>query len=161
MNKDDYVVLKHIVDLIPTLDLSDDNNYTFGLFPRNVKLSVFTVGSNIHRNTYVGYNDAGAIIFSTIEKSWCASFLAPIANYGSRPIKDEVVYKMKGELYGLYLVKLDAHRRSALIKLIEKYKTIQKRERAKTADHALAHGILEILRRQLNEYDIRKRWQLR
>ena len=66
MNKDDYVVLKHIVDMIPTLDLSDDNNYKHGTFESSLNLSVFAV----NRNTYIGYNIAGAIIFSSIEKKW-------------------------------------------------------------------------------------------
>ena len=139
MNKDDYVVLKHIVDLIPTLDLSDDNNYKRGSFNHDLSLSVFAVD----RNTYIGYNTAGAIIFSSIDKTWSTSILAPIANYGTDVIDDDIVRKMKNELHGLYVVKLDTERKRALITLIDKYKVKQKEERAATARDTLTLSMLD------------------
>ena len=139
MNKDDYVVLKHIVDLVPTLDLSDDNNYKHGLFDHSLSLSVYAVNNH----TYVGCNDAGAIIFSAIDKTWSASILAPIANYGTKAIDDDVIRKMKNELHGLYVVKLDAERKRALMMLIDKYKVKQKEERASTARDTLTLNMLD------------------
>lgn len=138
MNKDDYAVLKYIVDLIPTLDLSDDNNYKHGTFESSLNLSVFAVD----RNTYIGYSTAGAIIFSSIDKTWSASILAPIANYGTKDIDDDVIQKMKNELHGLYVVKLDAERKRALMMLIDKYKVKQKEERAVAARDTLTLSML-------------------
>ena len=139
MSKDDYVVLKYIVDMIPTLDLSDDNNYKHGTFKSSLNLSVFAV----NRNMYIGYNIAGAIIFSSIDKTWSTSILAHIANYGTKVIDDNVVRKMKNELHGLCVVKLDAERKRALMMLIDKYKVKQKEERAATARDTLTLSMLD------------------
>lgn len=118
MKKDDYVVLKHIAGLIPNLDLSDKNNYTYGLSVNDWRLSVYAVNSH----TYAGYNRAGAIIFSTINRNWNSSILEYIANYGTNTLDCDSVQKLKGELRGLYLVKLGKERKRALMGMIKKYK---------------------------------------
>lgn len=118
MNKDDYFVLKHIVGLIPNLDLSDKNSHTYGLFADDWRLSVYAVNSH----TYAGYNRAGAIIFSTIDRNWHPTILEYIANYGTNTLDCDSVQKLKGELRRLYLVKLDKERKRALMGMIKKYK---------------------------------------
>lgn len=124
MKKDDYVVLKHIISLIPQLDLSDNNNYIYCAFPYVKSLSVYAVDDK----TYVGYNEAGAIIFSSKNMLWSKSLLEPMSNYGNKAIEIKIMTKMEEELTGFYLVKLDKYKRNAFMRLIECYRDARKEE---------------------------------
>ena len=137
MKKDDYVVLKHIVSLIPQLDLSDNNNYTYGVGDL-YSLSVFAADSY----NYVGYNNAGAIIFKSKNALWHGTLMRYIARYGSVVLGDKANEELLEELDGVYTVTLNGAQKEAFIQFIKTYKERREIAEVKEADDVLSKQML-------------------